>query len=97
MDNLETNLNELKDILNLSNKQIEDRKLSLIDFSKNGFPSKKDEDWKFIDLNKIISSKIPKIKFSNNLVSKKIENFHCQILANMDSPQKKMRIGSLLI
>ena len=39
-----------------------------------GFPSKKDEDWKFIDLNKIISSKIPKIKFSNNLVSKKIEN-----------------------
>ena len=41
MDNLETNLNELKDILNLSKKQIEDRKLSLIDFSKNGFPSKK--------------------------------------------------------
>ena len=74
MDNLETNLNELKDILNLSKKQIEDRKLSLIDFSKNGFPSKKDEDWKFIDLNRIISSKIPKIKFSNNLVSKKIEN-----------------------
>ena len=31
MDNLETNLNELKDILNLSKKQIEDRKLSLID------------------------------------------------------------------
>ena len=74
MDNLETNLNELKDILNLSKKQIEDRKLSLTDFSKNGFPSKKDEDWKFIDLNRIISSKIPKIKFSNNLVSKKIEN-----------------------
>ena len=69
MDNLETNLNELKDILNLSKKQIEDRKLSLIDFSKNGFPSKKDEDWKFIDLNRIISSKIPNIKFSNNLVS----------------------------
>ena len=38
------------------------------------FPSKKNEDWKFIDLNRIISSKIPKIKFSNNLVSKKIEN-----------------------
>ena len=46
MDNLETNLNEIKDILNLSKKQIEDRKLSLLDFSKNGFPSKKDEDWK---------------------------------------------------
>ena len=74
MNNLETNLNELKDILNLSKKQIEDRKLSLLDFSKNGFPSKKDEEWKFIDLNRIISSKIPKIKFSNNLVSKKIEN-----------------------
>ena len=74
MDNLETNLNEIKNILNLSKKQIEDRKLSLLDFSKNGFPSKKEEDWKFIDLNRIISSKIPKIKFSNNLVSKKIEN-----------------------
>ena len=79
MDNLETNLNELKDILNLNKKQIEDRKLSLIDFSKNGFPSKKDEDWKFIDLNRIISSKIPKIKFSNNLVSKKIENKEFQL------------------
>ena len=74
MDNLETNLNEIKDILNLSKEQIEDRKLSLLDFSKNGFPSKKDEDWKFIDLNRIISSKIPEIKFSNNLVSKKIDN-----------------------
>ena len=67
MDNLETNLNEIKNILNLSKKQIEDRKLSLLDFSKNGFPSKKDEDWKFIDLNRIISSKIPKIKFSNKV------------------------------
>ena len=74
MDNLETNLNEIKNNLNLSKKQIEDRKLSMLDFSKNGFPSKKDEDWKFIDLNRIISSKIPQIKFSNNLVSKKIEN-----------------------
>ena len=64
MNNLETNLNEIKDILNLSKEQIENRKLSLSDFSKYGFPSKKDEDWKFIDLNRIISSKIPKIKFS---------------------------------
>ena len=34
MDNLETNLNELKDILNLTKKQIEDRKLSLIDLRR---------------------------------------------------------------
>ncbi len=74
MENLYNNLNEIKSILNLSKEQIKDRKLSLIDFSKHGFPSKKDEDWKFIDLNRIISSKIPKIKFSNNLVSKKIDN-----------------------
>ena len=74
MDNLDNNLNEIKDILNLSNEQIANRKLSLLDFSKNGFPSKKDEDWKFIDLNKIISSKMSNIKFSNNLVSKKIDN-----------------------
>ena len=37
MDNLETNLNEIKDILKLSKQQIEDRKLSLLDFSKNCF------------------------------------------------------------
>ena len=67
MDNLNNNLNEIKDILNLTKEQIADRKLSLLDFSENGFPSKKDEDWKFIDLNKIISSKMPKINFSNNL------------------------------
>ena len=26
-------------------------------FNKNGFPNKKDEDWKFTDLNKILSQK----------------------------------------
>ena len=74
MKNLDIDLNGIKEILNLSKEQIKDRKLSLLDFSKNGFPSKKEEDWKFTDLNKIISLKIPKIKFSNNLVSKKIDN-----------------------
>ena len=73
MNSIDINLEEIKNILGLSKEQFETRKAFLSEFNKSGFPSKKNEDWKFIDLNKIISSKIPNLKFFNNLVSKKID------------------------
>ena len=82
MNSIDINLEEIKNILGLSKEQFETRKAFLSEFNKSGFPSKKNEDWKFIDLNKIISSKIPNLKFFNNLVSKKIDRN--EILENIE-------------
>ena len=60
-------------VLNLSEKNLNSRKKEFDKFISLGFPSKKSEDWKFIDLNKIISKKIPNLKFFNELVN---VNFH---------------------
>jgi Fe-S cluster assembly protein SufD len=58
--------------LKLSNKNIEIRKKNLNKFSEKGFPNKKIEDWKFSDLNQIISSNIKNLNFYNSLVSSKV-------------------------
>ena len=49
-----------------SKKDIELRQKNLNEFIKNGFPNKRIEDWKFSDLNQIISSNIKELKFFNN-------------------------------
>ena len=72
MTNKEIDLNEIKDILNLNKEEIDKRNQSLLNFTKSGFPTKQIEDWKFIDLNKLISTKIPELKFTNSLISEKI-------------------------
>ena len=56
-----------------SNKNIEVRRKNLNQFSENGFPNKKVEDWKFSDLNQIISSNIKGLNFYNNLTSDKVD------------------------
>ena len=48
-----------------SKKDIELREKNLNEFIKNGFPNKRIEDWKFSDLNKIISSNIKDLKYFN--------------------------------
>ena len=49
-----------------SKKNIELREKNLNEFIKNGFPNKRVEDWKFSDLNQIISSNIKELKFYND-------------------------------
>ena len=51
-----------------SKKDIELRQKNLNEFIKNGFPNKRIEDWKFSDLNQIISSNIKELKFFNNQI-----------------------------
>ena len=46
---------KIEKIKNLSSEEKKLRKKNLELFYLNGFPSKKDEDWKFTDLNKIIT------------------------------------------
>ncbi len=49
--------------LSLSQKDIEIKKFSLDNFINKGFPNRKEEDWKFSDLNKIINKNIGELSF----------------------------------
>ena len=60
--------NTLKN-LNLSQKEIEIKKFFLDSFKEKGFPNKKEEDWKFSDLNQIIKNNIGELSFYNDYTS----------------------------
>ena len=59
--------------LKLSNENINARKKNLNQFVENGFPNKRIEDWKFSDLNQIISTNIKDLCFHSDLVLDKID------------------------
>ena len=66
-------------IKSLSNEEKNSRKKDLNTFLKTGFPSKKNEDWKFTDLNAILNKNFDKItnnfEFDLNKKFKILENF----------------------
>ena len=74
IDQLKTDFDKTTTNLKLSNKSIEIRRKSLNQFSENGFPNKRKEDWKFSDLNQIISSNIKELNFYSNLTSDKVDD-----------------------
>jgi Fe-S cluster assembly protein SufD len=55
--------------LRLSQKDIEIKKFCLDSFINKGFPDRKEEDWKFSDLNQIIKNNIGELSFYNDLKS----------------------------
>ena len=55
--------------LNLSQKDIEIKKFFLDNFKDKGFPNRKEEDWKFSDLNQIIKNNIGELSFYNDYTS----------------------------
>ncbi|MFL2901824.1 MAG: SufB/SufD family protein [Candidatus Pelagibacter sp.] len=57
--------NIIKDF-SLSQKDIEIKKFFLDNFINRGFPNKKEEDWKFSDLNHIIKKNIGELSFYND-------------------------------
>jgi Fe-S cluster assembly protein SufD len=56
--NYDFKIDKIKD---LSKEEINLRKKNLELFYQTGFPNKKDEDWKFSDLNSIINNNFNKI------------------------------------
>ena len=52
--------------LSLSQKDIEIKKFSLDNFINKGFPNRREEDWKFSDLNQIINKNIGELSFYND-------------------------------
>ena len=55
--------------LTLSQKDIEIKKFSLDNFINKGFPNRKEEDWKFSDLNQIIKKNIGELSFYSDYTS----------------------------
>ena len=55
--------------LSLSQKDIEKKKFCLDNFIDKGFPNRKEEDWKFSDLNQIIKKNIGELSFYSDYTS----------------------------
>ena len=55
--------------LSLSQKDIEIKKFCLDNFIYKGFPNRKEEDWKFSDLNQIIKKNIGELSFYSDYTS----------------------------
>jgi len=80
--------------LKLSKQESELREKNLNEFIKNGFPNKRIEDWKFSDLNQIISSNIKELKFFNDETLP--EKFDQSILINNFEHNKIIFINGLV-
>ena len=62
---LRTDFKKIIDSSNFSEKEIAAKEKYLNKFIQNGFPSKKNEDWKFLDINQAIKSKIHNLDYFN--------------------------------
>ena len=67
IEQLKSDFNKMTENSKFSKSNIEFRKKNLINFIDKGFPNKRTEDWKFSDLNQIISSNIKNLSFYNDL------------------------------
>jgi len=66
MEQLKVDFDKVIESLKLSEESINYRKKNLSQFVENGFPNKRVEDWKFSDLNQIISSNIENLRFDTD-------------------------------
>ena len=63
---LKTDFDKFISTSNFSNQEIKLKKEALDNFLKNGFPSRKLENWKFSDINQIIQKNIGELAFYND-------------------------------
>ena len=73
MEQLKVDFNKVIKSLKLSEKSINYRKENFNQFVENGFPNKRVEDWKFSDLNQIISSNIENLRFHTDFETSEID------------------------
>jgi len=73
IEQLKIDFDKIVGSLELSNENIESRKKNFNQFIESGFPNKRIEDWKFSDLNQIISSNIKNLHFHSDLELSKID------------------------
>ena len=65
-EQLKIDFNKIKEVSNFSSRDIEIKKSYLNKFIENGFPNRKQENWKFLDINQIISNNISDLSFYND-------------------------------
>ena len=65
-EQLKTDFEKTLKVSGFSNKDIESKKHYLNKFIENGFPNKKLENWKFLDLSQIIKTNIGELNFYND-------------------------------
>jgi len=65
-EQLKTDFEKILKISNFSEKDIKFKKNYLNKFIESGFPSRKLENWKFLDLNQIIKKDIGELSFYND-------------------------------
>jgi len=73
MEQLKIDFDKVIKNLKLSDKNIDSRKKNFNQFIENGFPNKRVEDWKFSDLNQIISTNIENLRFHSDLELSKVD------------------------
>ena len=65
-EQLQTDFDKIIKTLKISEREIEVKKDYLNKFIKNGFPNRKQEDWKFLDISQIIKKNIHNLSFFND-------------------------------
>ena len=65
-EQLKIDFNKIQEVSNFSNRDFEIKKSYLNKFIENGFPNRKQENWKFLDINQIISNNISDLSFYND-------------------------------
>ena len=75
MLNFKPDIKEIDKIKNFTKREKDFRYKNLQNFNNVGFPSKKNEDWKFLDLNNIISKNFKKLHLTNKNFKEKKINF----------------------
>ena len=65
-EQLQLDFDKITKTLNISKKEIDSKRNYLEKFIKNGFPSRKQENWKFLDISQIIKKNIGDLSFFND-------------------------------
>ena len=73
MEQLKIDFDKVIESLKLSDENINFRKKNFNQFVENGFPNKRVEDWKFSDLNQIISYNIENLHFHSDLELSRVD------------------------
>ena len=95
MENFKTGFEKILKKSNLSEKEIAFKNLNAKEFSSHGFPNRKDEDWKFSDINQIIKKEIGELNFySEELKKSEIDK---NILLNEIEHNKLVFINGQLV
>ena len=68
-EQLKIDFEKLLEKSNFSKKNIEIKRKNFNNFIEKGFPNKREENWKFSDLNQIIKNNIGEISFYNDQTS----------------------------